>query len=592
MAFPESFLQELTQRNEISEVVSAYVKLNKKSGSNLFGLCPFHNEKTPSFSVAPDKQIYHCFGCGKGGGVVNFIMEIENLSYPDAVRFLARRAGMAVPEDRPDETVRKRERMLELNRDSARFFYERLVGQGSQTAQQYLEKRQISPAMVTRFGLGFAPDSWDSLCKAMQQKGYTKVELLEAGLARASKKGDGGIYDTFRNRLMFPVIDVRGSVVAFSGRILGDGEPKYMNSPETMIFSKSRNLFAMNLAKKSKKGYIILSEGNIDVVALHQAGFDCAVASLGTSLTAEQARLIANSQKEEVIIIYDGDAAGQKATQRAINILGQLNLKVRVVRLTGAKDPDEFIKTFGQAAFENLLSRAENNKQYLLADIAAKYDLSADQERISFLKDATEYVAGFWSDVEKEVYARNIADMAKVSYEAVAKEIERRQKGRLRSAKSREEREETRPVRMAQPREKTIKFENMVSAAAEKGVISLLYYEPGLAQQAAQLKQEDFSSPLLWRLFQELEGRALSGQQPSVTLLAESFTGEEISLLTEILQAPQELSNSGTALEDYIQTIKTQALARRLRSGDGETDLKALAEKMRQSKQYGGKDNG
>ncbi len=592
MAFPDSFLQELTQRNEIADVVSSYVRLYKKSGSNLFGLCPFHSEKTPSFSVAPDKQIYHCFGCGKGGGVINFIMDIENLSYPDAVRFLARRVGLEVPEDKPDENHHRRERMMELNRDSARFFYNQLTQPHGEIARQYVEKRQISAAMVTRFGLGFAPNSWDSLCSVMQKKGYTKAELLDAGLARASKKGDGGIYDTFRNRLMFPVIDVRGSVIGFSGRILDDGEPKYMNSPETLVFSKSRNLFAMNLAKKSKKGYIILSEGNIDVVALHQAGFDCAVASLGTSLTAEQARLIANSQKDEVIIIYDGDAAGQKATQRAINILGQVNLKVRVVRVTGAKDPDEFIKKYGAAAFENLLSRSENNKQYLLSDIAAKYDLGLDGERISFLKDATEFVAGFWSDVEKEVYARNIADMAKVSYEVVAKEIERRQKAKLKSAKSKEEKSETRPTRMAQPRGKSMKFENVTSATAEKGVISLLYYEPGLAANTGELAEEDFSAPLLWRIFQELKRQVQDGQQPSVALLSEGFTNEEIALLTETIQTPQELSNSEKALDDYIKIIKTEALSRRLRSGDSETDLNAIAEKMRQSKQYGGKGNG
>ena len=285
MAFSESFLTELVERNDIVDVVSGYVRLSKKSGSNMFGLCPFHSEKTPSFSVSPDKQIYHCFGCGKGGGVINFIMEIENLGFRDAVEFLARRAGMQMPEEENDKESQKRARMLALNKDAAHFFYEQLYSPAGRPGLEYMQGRRIGRAAATNFGLGFAPDTWDSLRNAMKAKGYTDFELFDAGLVRKGKSG--GFYDTFRSRLMFPVIDVRGNVIGFSGRIIGDGEPKYMNSPETLVFNKSRNLFALNLAKKSKSGYIILSEGNIDVVSLHQAGFDSAVASLGTSLTPE-----------------------------------------------------------------------------------------------------------------------------------------------------------------------------------------------------------------------------------------------------------------------------------------------------------------
>ena len=288
MAFPEAFLQELVERNDIVDVVSGYVRLTKRSGANQFGLCPFHSEKTPSFSVSPDRQIYHCFGCGKGGGVINFIMEIENLSFPEAVEFLAKRVGMPIPEEENSAESKRRRRMLDLNRDAARFFHTCLKAPEGRAAQAYMNARQITPQTATRFGLGAAPDTWDSLRNAMHELGYRDQELFEAGLVRKGKSG--GFYDTFRGRLMFPVIDVRGDVIGFSGRILGDGEPRYMNSPETLVFNKSRNLFAMNLAKKSKSGYIILAEGNIDVVMMHQAGFDSAVASLGTSLTAEQAR--------------------------------------------------------------------------------------------------------------------------------------------------------------------------------------------------------------------------------------------------------------------------------------------------------------
>ena len=587
MAFPESFIKELTERNDITDVVSSYVKLTKKSGNNMFGLCPFHSEKSPSFSVSNDKQIYHCFGCGKGGSVINFVMEIENLSYPDAIRFLARRVGMAVPEDEKDENYSRRERMLELNRDAARFFYEQLSAPNAEIAKRYIIKRDISPAMVTRFGLGFAPDSWDALVKAMQKKGYTKPELLDAGLAKASKKGDGGIYDTFRNRLMFPVIDIRGSVIGFSGRILDDGEPKYMNSPETLVFSKSHNLFAMNLAKKSKMGYIILSEGNIDVVAMHQAGIDCAVASLGTSLTPEQARLISR-YVNEVVIAYDGDQAGQKASQRAISILQQLDMKVRVLRMTGAKDPDEYIKKFGVAAFENLLKRTESHIEYRLSDIASKYNLDSDESRVAFIKDATALVASLPSAVEREVYSRKAAEMAKVSGDTVITEVERIRKKLLGQARKKQESENSRPAQAFQPREKTLRFENVKSAIAEKGVLRLLYYEPSLLTDKVELHEDDFSSPLLARIFTLLKQHTQHGAQPSLALLVEHLSNEEMSILTEILNEPQELSNGERALNDYIKIIKTEKLAKQQTSGEEGPNLIEIANKLRESKGYGG----
>lgn len=586
MAFPDSFLQELTERNEISDVVSQYVKFTKRSGSNLFGLCPFHSEKTPSFSVSPDKQIYHCFGCGKGGGVINFIMEIENLSFPDAVRFLAKRAGMTVPEDEFDDGRRRRERMLELNRDAARFFHERLLAPGGEIAREYVSKRRISGAMVTKFGLGFAPDSWDALVSAMREKGYNKAELVDAGLARSSKKGDG-VYDTFRNRLMFPVIDVRGSVIGFSGRILDDGEPKYMNSPETIVFNKSRNLFALNLAKKTKKGYLILSEGNIDVVALHQAGFDCAVASLGTSLTPEQARLMSNYSKE-VIIAYDGDAAGQKASRRAIGILEQLDMKVRVLRIDGAKDPDEYISKFGAAAFENLITRSESHIEYLLSDVASKYDLSSDESRVAFLKDASALIAELPGAVEREVYSMKAADMAKVSGDAVLAEVTRLRKRRLSDAKRRHEAESVRLEKACQPRSRSLRYENARSAVAEEGMIGLLCADPSLLSSIPdELSEEDFSSSVLGRCFGELRRQIQSGASPSLPLIAGQFTGEEMSLLAEIVSQPQDMTNADKALKDYINKIATEKL--KSKQGDDPAELKELADKLRKSKGYGRK---
>ena len=589
MAFPESFLQELTARNEITDVVSQYVKLTKRSGTNQFGLCPFHSEKTPSFSVSPEKQIYHCFGCGKGGGVINFIMEIENLSYPDAVRFLAKRVHLEVPEDASDENRHRRERMLELNRDAARFFHDCLSGSGGEAARRYVNMREISGSMVTRFGLGFAPDSWDSLVLAMRDKGYTKAELLDAGLARASKKGDS-IYDTFRNRLMFPVIDVRGSVIGFSGRILDDGEPKYMNSPETLVFNKSQNLFALNLAKKSKKGYIILSEGNIDVVALHQAGIDCAVASLGTSLTPEQARLISNYTKQ-VVIAYDSDSAGQKASQRAIRILEQLDIKVRVLKIDGAKDPDEYIKKYGAPAFENLVSRSETHIEYQLTETAAKYDLNIDESRVSFLKDTVALIASLPGAVEREVYSAKAAEMAKVSPEAVASEVERCRRKLLGDAKRKMAIKETRPASTNQPRARSLRYENVRSAMAEQGVIRLLLADASLLK-GCELKAGEFSSEMLGRCFSEIKRQWSNGASPSLPLMTELFSGEEMSHLTEIITQPQDMTNAEKALNDYINIIKTETLTAKRAESPDTADLNKLSETLRQSKGYGRTNNG
>lgn len=580
MAFPENFITELTERNDIVEVVSSYVQLSKRSGANLFGLCPFHSEKTPSFSVSPGKQIYHCFGCGKGGGVINFIMEVENLSFPEAVAFLAKRAGMPLPEESNDRESRKRSRMLELNKEAARFFYSQLSTSAGAAACDYMRQRQLSPATARRFGLGFAPDSWNSLTDAMKEKGFTEFELADAGLVRRGKSG--GVYDTFRNRLMFPVIDVRGDVIGFSGRILGEGEPKYMNSPETLVFNKSRNLFALNLAKKSKCGYIILSEGNIDVASLHQAGFDSAVASLGTSLTPEQARLISR-YTDQVIIAYDNDGAGIKAAQRAIGILEKLDLKVKVLRLEGAKDPDEFIKRKGPEAFRKLLEGSENQVDYRLRQVTAKYDLSVDEQKVDFLKEATELVARLPGTVERQVYAMRVAAMAAVPENVVAAEVERRRKRLLSTARKAEDRQQTRIDRAPPSGGKALRYTDPASAAAEEGVIRLLYLEPGLSREPALPNPEEFSSPELGRIYAAILEKLRRGEAANTATLGEALSGEEMSLLVSLLQKPELLSRSGQSLRDYIGKIKE----RRDEAGQA-ADLRALANKYREKKGYEG----
>ena len=345
MAIPEPFLDELLDRTDIVDLVSESVRLTQK-GRNYWGLCPFHSEKTPSFSVSADKRIFKCFGCGKGGGAINFVMELDNLSFREAVEVLAKRVGMEVPDSGPSAGMReRREKLLELNKQAARTFHKWLYAPEGAEGLAYLQKRGLSRSTLTNFGLGFAPNSWDALIQALADQGYDKRDLLDAGLAVNNK--DGRIYDRFRNRVMFPIIDVRGNVIGFGGRVMDDSTPKYLNSPDTPVYNKSRNVFALNIAKTSKAGRVILTEGYMDTISLHQAGFDCAVASLGTSLTSEHAQLLAR-YFQEAIISYDGDGAGVAAAQRAIPLLEKAGLKVKVLRMQGAKDPDEFIKRFGR----------------------------------------------------------------------------------------------------------------------------------------------------------------------------------------------------------------------------------------------------
>jgi len=580
VAIPESFLQELIERNDIVDVVGSYVHLTKRSGSNQFGLCPFHSEKTGSFAVNASRQTYHCFGCGKGGGVINFIMEIEGLSFPDAVEMLAKRAGMQMPEQENSSESRKRKRLLELNRDAARFFWDCLSSEKGKAAQEYMARRGISGKTAKSFGLGYAPDSWDSLLKAMRDKGYRDFELFDAGLAKKGK--NGGYYDVFRNRLMFPVIDVKGDVIAFSGRTLGDDAAKYMNSPETAVFSKSRNLFAMNLAKKSKCGYIILVEGNVDVVSLHQAGFDSAVASLGTSLTPEQARLISR-YSNEVVIAYDGDGAGTKAAERAIRIFEKLDVRVRVLALKDAKDPDEYIKLKGADAFRNLLESSENHMEYRLQSIRSRYDLSNDEQRIEYVKEAERAAAALSDKVKREVYSKRIAETARLSEQTVMDDVERLYKSACKRAQKDTQRKLDHPEKMFQPSDRELRYENPESAAAEEGLIRLLCLGPETARGKSLPDKSDFSSPHLADIYGAVKARIDNGDAVNPPLLSAQLTPQESSLLSAILNKPCTLKNSEKALEDYIERIMQQKSYR-----SSAEDLREMANRLKEKKAYRG----
>ena len=579
MAFPPSFLDELVARNPIEDVVGRYVNL-KRSGSNLFGLCPFHGEKTASFSVNPEKGIYYCFGCHKGGGPVNFMMEIEGLSYPDAVRALAKQSGLEVPEDEQYQSrYRQQERLWALHKEAARFFHSQLYSPIGRTALEYALGRGMSKAILTTFGVGYAPDSWDSMVKAMMAKGYTAEELKESGLVTVSQK-NGNIYDRFRDRLMFPIIDVRGNVIGFGGRIIKNdpNAAKYLNSPETLIFNKRKNLFGLNLAKKSKAGSLILVEGNIDVVALHQYGFDNAIASLGTSLTEEQAALMTR-YAEQVILIYDGDKAGQNATQRAIPILEKAGLQVKVLQLKDAKDPDEFLKKFGADRFKMLLEASSNRVEYQLNAIARKYDIREDDQKVKFINEAAEFISSLSNAVQREVYGHRVADAAKISYEAMKIEVDKAYRRRIAREKKRQEKIDLAPAQALQPKSRSIRYDNMKSAMAEETVIAMVLRDPALLDEARQLQRDMFSAPLLGRVYQQLRQRYDAGLEVSVSVL-EELTPEEMSHITGIYQRQQGPVNE-QALQDCIRIIRREHQASNVSSQD---DLLALRKQFQERK--------
>ena len=579
MAFPAAFIDELVNRNPIEDVVGHYVNL-RRSGVNLFGLCPFHGEKTASFSVAPDKGIYYCFGCHKGGGVINFQMEIEGLSYPDAVRALAKRAGMEVPEDEQYQSrYRQQERLWALHKEAARFFHSKLYAPEGQAALQYAMGRGMPKSVLTTFGIGYAPDTWTSLVDAMRKKGYTDQELRDSGLVTVSQK-NGNLFDRFRDRLMFPIIDVRGNVIGFGGRIMkkDDKAAKYLNSPETLIFNKRKNLFALNLAKKSKLGYLILVEGYMDAIALHQYGFDCAVASLGTALTEDGANLLSR-YTEEVVLIYDGDAAGQNATKRAIPILEKAGLKVKVLQMKDAKDPDEYLKRFGADKFRLLLESSSNRVEYQLNAIRRKFDLREDDQKIQYVHESAELICTLDSSVKREVYGARVAEAAGISLEAMKLEVNKAFKRRINREKKKQEQIDLAPAKNLQPKSRNFRYDNMKSAMAEETVIAMALKEPAMLNGIGTLKAEQFSSNLLGKVFDQLCARYRQGLEVSISVLAD-LDGEEMSHIVSVVQRHQGPVNED-ALNDCVRIIQKE-----YQSGQVDTvdELMAYRNRLKESK--------
>lgn len=591
MPIPDQFIDELVARCDIADVVGQYVRLTPKGGS-LWGCCPFHNEKTPSFHVVPERQIYKCFGCGKGGGVISFIMEMESLPFPDAVRLLAQRCGMEVPEgDDSGQSRKKRARTLEANKAAARFYHSYLKSPGGAQVREYIAQRQIAPRTATRFGLGAAPDAWDALTKALGEQGFEKGELIEAGLAVAGK--NGGVYDKFRSRLMLPVIDVRGDVAGFTSRILPGVEgAKYLNTPETIVFKKGRLVYALNLARKTQRPNLVLVEGNIDVITLHQAGFDNVVATMGTALTEDHARLLSR-YTHELVLCYDNDPAGKKSTDRVLGILKHADLNVRVLQLPNAydaqgtplkQDPDDFIKKFGPAAFEKCLSGSAGQNDYRLETIRQKHDLSQEEGRMAYLQEAVEAVAALQSPVEREIYGAKAADAAGVSPDAMRLEVERFRKNQIRLAERKQVRRDLSPAVQMQPKARELRYDNLRSGPAEAGVVQHLLLDPGLFSAVERLRPEQFSSPVLAKVYASLLRRRREGASTQLAALAGELTEEEMNYLTGVMDRPADLSRGRQAMEDYIEIIETEALKR---TGGAETDsLLAAREKFREKKRW------
>ena len=552
---PNSFIDELKHRCDIEQVISPYTRL-KRAGRNLTGLCPFHSEKTPSFVVYPENGSFYCFGCGAGGDVVTFVRMAEHLEYMEALRFLAQKAGIAMPEDiENDQSAKQRVRILECNREAARFFYQVLNAPLGKAGLEYFNKRHLSEKTVKKFGLGFAPDTWDALIKHLKSKGFTEQEAELAALTRKNRQG--GSYDLFRNRVMFPIIDLRGSVIGFGGRTIGSDNPKYINSPDTMVFKKSRGLFGLNIAKATKQQYLILCEGYMDTIGLHQAGFDNAVATLGTALTGEQARLIAQ-YTGEVVIAYDSDEAGQKATERAVGILSKTGIKIRVLSMSGAKDPDEYISKFGVEKFRQLLEGSTNSTEHEILKLRKKHDTDSDDGKVNFLNEFCVVMSRIPAKLEADVYINKIANEFSVSKDAIVEQVNalRRKMEKSREKKIKEDlhifAEENKKHGYNIQRSGDIGF-----AAVEDKLITALFKNPNYINAVSGLiLPEEFATDSNREIYDKIIQTVNSGTDLTLTYLSPYLPIEEMGRLSGLLASARDLNYTFEDVEKLVSAIK------------------------------------
>lgn len=553
MALSDSFLQELKMKTDIEDVISTYVTL-KRRGATLVGLCPFHNEKTPSFTVYPSTQSFYCFGCGAGGDAITFLKKIENLDYLDAVKTLAQRAGLQMPQEGFDDSLSKRRRrILEMNREAARFYHSVLLSPEGKVGYDYYIGRALSAATINHFGLGFAPNQWDALLKHMRTKGYQPAELVDAGLAR---KGQKGYYDNFRNRVMTPIIDVRGNVIAFGGRVLDDSKPKYINTGDTLVYKKTNELFALNFAKDSKEDALILCEGYMDVIAMHQAGFTNAVAGCGTALTTEQVRLISRYAKE-VILTYDADEAGQKALQKAMTLFDQTDVKVRIPALVGGKDPDEIIRTYGRDKFKGMLEGASNETEFRLLALRRQYNLATTQGKIDFIGGALQILATL-PPVEQDLYVSRLSEELGVERQNMKVQL---QDLVARQGNRREKREFKRIVQenMRKTARETMTTDaSLRKLRAEDRLISLLLRYPDCSRLCKDFDPQWLTPGFAQRVFTLILQRLENGDGTELMDLRDRLTDDEMGRLSGIIARGGESADAKQEFSDCLQTIRAE----------------------------------
>ncbi len=593
-SFTDEFLTQLRNRCDIEDIIGRYVNL-KKTGSSTVGLCPFHSERTPSFHVSGRKQMFYCFGCHKGGDVITFIMEAEHLPYVDAVVFLANMVGLPVPQKNVFDTeiAELRKRILEINRAAARFYFDTLFKPEGKAGLEYFKNRKLTPTTVRRFGLGYAPDSWDSLLKHLLEKGYALDDIKAAGLAIQSKTG-GKHFDRFRSRCMFPIIDHRGNVIGFGGRTMDANNPaKYLNSSENLVFKKGQNLFALNIAKNTKETCLILCEGYMDVISLHQAGFDNAVASLGTALTPDQARLI-RRYTENVVVCYDSDAAGKKATQRALEILPPAGLNVRVMTVTGGKDPDDMMKEEGgKEKFRRLLDASFNSVDYRFSETLAKYDISVDTEKIECLKKMAEIIAPIPSPAERDVYASKIAEIMTVDKKAVVAEINQRRKRMQRFREKEERAKQLSSLTDANDKVNPQRPRHLKAAKAEEDLLSVLINMPEKAPRiTSQISEEDFVTDFNRRVFISLKEKIEHDPTADHLLnIAQYFTPEEMSHINTFMAGIEAINVTDAAIDSAVGILKKEKKKILQRSFDSDETFAMRLRELQGGKRNDGTEN-